>query len=158
MDSKILRQFNRIAISVKDLDRCLEFAKAAKFARKLEVKRGLITATIIAYARPFSANENHDFAIPTPSLKILKLSKSELELHHHLCDLRNKAIAHSDFELNPINPVDQMDKGFTISGFYYDPLREIAKITQIFDLATKVQKSLINRLFELNSIRMSPKA
>ena len=149
MGSHIDRQFNRVYISVKDMERCVEFAAAAEGVTELIIQRALITAAIVSYARPFSGNRNHEKAEATPPLSSLNLTAEERVLHDRLCKIRNQAIAHSDFEMNPSRPVEYHNTGFLVSSRIYDPLAEILNIRIIRALAQKVKTELENKLFDL---------
>lgn len=152
MPSHIDRQFNRVYISVKDMDQSVEFATAAERVSDPIVQRALLTATIVSYARPFSANRTHPSAVVQPPSVLGNLTEEERTLHERLCEIRNKAIAHSDFEMNPSRPVEYRDTGFLVASRLYDPLSESLNIPAIRALAEKLKKSFADKLFELSRI------
>jgi hypothetical protein len=149
------RQFNRVFISVKDMERAVEFAATAasgKFAQDHTVQRALITAAIVSYARPFSGNEDHERATATPPDILKHLITEEHKLHDKLCELRNQALAHSDFELNPVRPAAYQGTGFLVASRTYDPLEEGLNVREIHALAEKVKSLLRAKLHQLSAV------
>src|SRR3546814_2517582 len=128
------RQFNRAYISMRDMDRCiesLECAASALESKDYKAARALITAAVVCYARPFSGNIDHPRAIAHPSFKLSTLSPEERALHKHVLELRNKVIAHSDAERNPVRLNSSSSTGWVAGSKIYDPLAEAELIPQI---------------------------
>lgn len=97
------RQLKRLLISGKDLreaDRYLGVLESHPEAGPL--RDALLISAVICYARPFSHNQDSSQAVATPSLRTA-LPPELGELHDQLLMLRNKAIAHSDYEANSVN-------------------------------------------------------
>jgi hypothetical protein len=99
------REFNRYSIALFDLTKALEFATEAKRhpANSL-VHEALLLAAIVSYCRPFSGNEKAPDAPATSRLSVDafgELGDSDREIHARCEILRNKALAHSEFEFNP---------------------------------------------------------
>ena len=104
-------EINRLSISVRD------FEKSTSYLRVLDslnetvdeacgvlVCESLLLSSIVSYARPFSHNEKDEAAEADPKITgdVLEgLSEEELALHKKLIKLRNKAIAHSEWIMNP---------------------------------------------------------
>lgn len=151
--TELERQFVRVYISGKDFEQCVEYAAFAEAATEETVRRGLITASIISYARPFSANESHEKAIPKPPVSVDKhLTSEELLLHNRLCNIRNQAVAHSDFGMNPARLVEVIGRGHLVSSRLYDPMVEFSNIGKIRALADKMKKAMLNKEFELSRL------
>lgn len=153
MRDKLDRQFNRIYISVKDMEKCLAYFLAAEKTLTTEdwdTVGGLIAAGIIAYARPFSDNGPHERAVPKPPFSTSEFDDSEYKLHNHLIELRNTVIAHSDAEMNPSRVVEYRGTGFLVSSRVYDPLQETTNLKEFIALAKKVSDIFLNRMFELS--------
>jgi hypothetical protein len=122
--SSIERHFTRAHISKKDLEQCLSYLNALEKATDPDVRSGLFTAAVIAYARPFSGNKQHRLAEPNAPISLKRLPRDQRALHKCLCYIRNKAIAHSDYELNPSEPREFHTTAFLVKSNFYDPLDE----------------------------------
>ena len=67
------------------------------------IKKSLLISAIIAYSRPFSNNEKHDKATNTIVGNPKKiLEPTGYELHKKIISYRNKALAHSDYDMNRV--------------------------------------------------------
>lgn len=97
--------FNRLSISVRDFEQAVEFAeRAAATPRDDLAHRALLLSAIISYYRPFSPNERIPTTKATASLNIAdfgSLTSDEVKLHERLKTLRNKVLAHSEYDMNP---------------------------------------------------------
>jgi hypothetical protein len=98
-------RFNRLSISVRDFESAAEFAERAAATSPATLEhQALLFAAIVCYYRPFSPNERSQSAKANSSLKISDfrtLNMAELEIHEICKRLRNKALAHSEYEMNP---------------------------------------------------------
>ncbi len=102
---KLQAQAARYILSSNDFEEALSYLNAKPPEDTVVIRRALLTAAIVAYARPFTNNEKGSSAevTATVSLKLNNiLSKDELEQHKHLIEMRNLAIAHSTSELRPV--------------------------------------------------------
>jgi hypothetical protein len=99
------RDFNRYSIATRDLEKALEFASEARhYPANSVVYEALLFAAIVSYSRPFSGNEKLADAPAVAGLSvgvIGALSGLERKIHDRCRTLRNKALAHSEFALNP---------------------------------------------------------
>jgi hypothetical protein len=150
---EIARQLIRVRISMKDMEQCVVFASEVDSNSNAIYKQAFITAAIVSYARPFSRNKNHQKATAHTPVSLKSLTLKELELHKRICELRDKAIAHSDFDKNPTS-VHQFEKagggqGYIFRAQLYDPLSEAPNIHLILKLGKKIQSILVDKLFEL---------
>jgi hypothetical protein len=146
------RQFSRVRISINDMERAVEFAAvvaAGNFAQDQTLLRALITAAIVSYARPFSGNQDHEKATATPPDVLRRLTAEERKLHDTLCEIRNQAIAHSDFTMNPVGSVEYHSTGVSLTSRMYDPLSESLDIHAMQALAEKMRVEFQNKIFEL---------
>ena len=151
---KIERQIARVNVSIKDMQHCLEFTSIWDESLGEVLQRALITAAVISYTRPFSDNGDHPKATGRPLFSLSDLTKEEQQLHTRLCDVRNQAIAHSDFRMSSSRPVDfPGDRGVLMATKMYEPLIEAGRMKDIHSLATKVKQLFTDRLFELVAIR-----
>ncbi len=151
---KIDRQISRVNISIKDMQHCLKFTSAWNASLGDVLQRTLITAAVISYTRPFSGNEEHPRATGNPLFSTNDLTQEEHQLHERLRQVRDQAIAHSDFNMSSSRPVAYPgDSGVVMATRMYDPLSEAPKIQDIHSLATKVDKLLTSKLHELAAKR-----
>lgn len=143
------RQFNRLYISFKDMEQAGEFVAAAvggEFAENQMVQRALSTAAIVSYGRPFSGNQDHVKAVANPAVSLQSLTEEGHKLHGKLCNIQNQAMAHSDFEMNPIRPVMCQGSGWLVASRIYHPLSEAANVRTIYALAKKVKTEFLSKL------------
>jgi hypothetical protein len=97
------RQFNRIFISVKDMDRAVEFSTAARdFADDPAVQRDLITAAIVSYARSFSKNQDHPMAISHAPISLKHLLRKNAPCTPSSVSFEIELLHISDFDMNPV--------------------------------------------------------
>jgi len=79
------------------------------------LKRALLVAAIVAYARPFTSNakgaERRAATMLMGNPKRI-LGGEEYLLHEKVLSLRNEAIAHSDYDRRPTRFVKTMGTGF----------------------------------------------
>jgi hypothetical protein len=96
--------FNRLSIAVFDFEKSIAYAEeAARYSPEDLAHEALLFSAIVCYYRPFSPNEKKN----SPAASQLKLEEfspltaAESELHERCKELRNKALAHSEYEFNP---------------------------------------------------------
>jgi hypothetical protein len=99
MDAELLR----LQISHLDFESARDFIDVArKHEESSREYEALMLAAIICYARPFSNNELRTPEPPTVASSVsfspdaVLEKQADLELHHKLIRLRNKAIAHAE--------------------------------------------------------------
>lgn len=99
-------EFHRLSISKNDFENAVIFAKEAQqHSMSTRAHEALVFAAIVSYCRPFSQNEkkkNNSPASDRLSLEDFRpLSETETKLHTQCEDLRNQALAHSEYKRNP---------------------------------------------------------
>ena len=98
-------KFNRYSIALQDFDRANGYAThALNYPINTIEYEALLFAAIICYVRPFSRNEVTNMPQAVVLLRLedfSTLTDQERHLHDHCLRLRNKALAHSEFEMNP---------------------------------------------------------
>lgn len=105
-ENNLIPQFNRIHISKGDFEEALVYVKLYKDELSDVIKRALISSAIIAYSRPFCKNNGpKNRSVPFILGGYQKrLSANQIKIHKLILSLRNKAIAHSDYQLKPTHP------------------------------------------------------
>lgn len=150
---KLDRQFHRLLISKKDMEKAIAYLSAAAkthTAGDSDATAGLIAAAIVAYARPFSGNRNHARVTPNPPHPDRWLTREEKDLHKRIVELRNEVIAHSDADRNPTKVSEYRDTGFLVSSRVYDPIFEVEDIPRFLALSTKVLRSFEDKMFSIS--------
>jgi hypothetical protein len=96
---------NRLTISRHDFERCRDFLAALPDQEYGTITyEALLVAAIIFYSRPFSSNEKEKGAqaesrVDTAVLD--NLTAEESALHIRILELRNKAVAHAEWQFHP---------------------------------------------------------
>lgn len=153
------KQFNRTRISINDFEQArkyLEFLSTADLSQLDILRSSLLVAAIISYARPFSDNNAHEKA--AGKLKVSKkeirtlVGKQGLELHEKVLDLRNRAVAHSEYEMNPIKRVEKTagEQGFVLQSRFFNILGEKIDPNLFLELSRKMESLMRERLVTLN--------
>lgn len=98
-------EFNRYSIALFDFEQAVAYATEAQTHSAATLAyEALLFAAIVSYYRPFSPNEKNRNAQATSQLTTNNFSPFTTEdrsLHEKLKELRNKALAHSEFYFNP---------------------------------------------------------
>jgi hypothetical protein len=98
-------QFNRFSIALFDFEKAISYAEEAqKHLPNSLAHEALIFTAVISYYRPFSPNEKDKSAPAASRLKpsdFSPFSSDENEIHEKCEQLRNKALAHSEWSHNP---------------------------------------------------------
>jgi hypothetical protein len=97
--------FNRLTIAIIDFKKSIDYAEeAAQYSPSDLAHEALLFSAIVCYYRPFSPNEKKKDSAAASQLKLedfSPLTTAESELHERCKELRNKALAHSEYEFNP---------------------------------------------------------
>jgi hypothetical protein len=97
--------FNRFSIAVFDFEKSIAYAEeAARHSPGALAHEALLFSAIVCYYRPFSPNEKNKNSPAASQLKLEEfspLTATESALHERCKELRNKALAHSEYEFNP---------------------------------------------------------
>src|SRR4051812_28275480 len=98
-------QLHRARLSSDDFEEASQYIARARKTRDDFLKRALLTAAIVAYARPFTPNSGGLSRQATSQLKVnlQRLYKpDERALHERLLALRNEVVAHTDYDRKPV--------------------------------------------------------
>lgn len=153
MLDQLNKRFSRLYITNRDLHECLNYLGTIKLLKSEDViKRGLLTAAVVCYVRPWSGNNQHERANNKPEIPLKKiLNPLLLTVHEHICKVRHKAIAHSDFDWNTCSWSATLDKGgYATSGLFYDLLDGNLDLGQFYTLAETVFLFTCDRLHDLS--------
>jgi hypothetical protein len=148
-------QFSRVHISERDFAEAKEYLRTLQ-RRSLEpVRRALLLAAIVAYARPFSINETSPVHEATAQLPInlkRELTQDEFALHGRLMKLRNEALAHSQYSRKPAGRVMGTATGYLVQFRGFDVLLESIDRKLFEDMCNKLMQFCNRKLFELNNM------
>jgi hypothetical protein len=156
--TQISAQFARLHISQHDFEEAEEYLDELARQASAVARRALLTAAVIAYARPFTQNESSSGGKATPQVpgRMLRdFTTSERKLHSRLLDLRSKAVAHSTYASRPIKKVTVMQSGFSVEGSYFDLLSEgldrtlFQAMSRKLRIACRVEKLELSRKLPL---------
>ena len=146
-------QLNRTRLSHDD------FEEAGAYLRELEpqqsdvLRRGLLSAAIVAYVRPFTSNDRGSNGKATPVLAVRPkkiLSDTEVALHEKLVLLRNEVVAHSQYDRKPVARVSGTQSGFTMQGKIFDLLAEKIDVALFRVICDAMRYHCFNTMLELN--------
>ncbi len=132
-------EFNRWTLSRHDFEEAHEYLSVFDSHTDATVQRALLSASIVAYARPFSRHYENPKAhknIPRPDAI---LDSASLALHDKIIKLRNQGIAHSDYERKPTARVPIDSPGVMSWSKPFNPLSEGIDIAAFRALARRMQ-------------------
>lgn len=152
-DFQLAAKFNRARISIEDFKESIENLQVFKPDSDQIIGRALLTTAIIAYARPFLSSRggrgqatSRIFGIPEEVLL-----QEETELHNRVLELRNQAIAHSDFCRKSARRVGLASaSGFVTLCRPFNVLSENIDATALLSMAQKWKQHCVSTLFDLN--------
>lgn len=165
---EIKRTLRRLILTTTDLSQAQKFVELIlrnelykeADADSKTMNRGLQTAAIVSYSRPFS--NNYDFEHTSGQLSIEhleELSEDELKLHEHIIRLRNKAFAHTDSDVRDLK-IDIVDLAGLKTAFpqSHNPFapfpkeqwEEFNKIIKKVDASVSSQKIELQKQLDLN--------
>lgn len=150
---KLEAQFNRANISGKDFAEAEDFLHVYSDELSDTLRRALLVAAIVAYARPFTSNDVGTEGLSTDMLKGNPkqiLSDEEFILHEKILSLRHEAIAHSDYDRRPTRFVETVGTGFLTKSKPFDVLSEAIAIAAFLALCTKMKNHCTDLLFSLS--------
>ena len=157
------KQFNRINISIKDLDQAIKYLKRfneiPSDSKDFEVRSAFLVAAIISYIRPFTNNYDNAFAtgkqeyVKSEQTEIIEMTNQRVfDYHKKIKDLRNKAIAHSDYKKNPTQRIKEhsTENGFLTISYPFNILSVDLDTSIFLQLAEAGKKVFENKLCVLN--------
>jgi hypothetical protein len=157
VDSDIRRRFNRAHISRRDFKKAIGFIGAAMKHDPASIEyEALMVSAIVYYARPFSGNERGKTPPSDPYLEVdvaQLLGDDDFRLHDRIVKMRNKAVAHSEFDKYPVQimavPEPNSDAGFTASSQSWHVLNERIDLDVFKRIAEALHQKCLNLCFDL---------
>ena len=121
------RQYNRVTLSERDFRQAEAFLAAYDTGLPNVQQEALLLAAVVCYARPFTSNEKKADAKAVCRLPVDPesfLSADQMSLHNRLMTLRHKAVAHAEFDLDPVELLEVYPDGMSTRGPYFDILQQ----------------------------------
>lgn len=110
-------------MSRRDFQEAHEFLARLAHEKSKTVRYALLTAAIVAYARPFSPNENNKNSearnklhIPPTSI----LDPAQMAVHTEVRRLRNKLVAHAEYAESPVRLIEAHKDSMVLLGPYVE--------------------------------------
>ena len=159
LDAATRRRFNRAHISRRDFAKAIGFIKAAAdHPQDSPEYEALLLAAIIAYARPFSPNERDKSARSDARLDVdvRHVLGSDSALHARLVEIRNKAVAHSEFAYYPVESMPGSSRyaegshGFVSVSRNWHVVNEQIDLTAFERIANALCVKCTNDLFDID--------
>ena len=152
-ETKMEAQFSRAHISMRDFEEARDYLQAHREEYPDIVKRPLLVAATVSYARPFTDNDPGDEGQSTPRLAVrLKklLTPEETSLHERLLAIRHEAVAHSAYARKPARRVPGPKPGFLVKSKPYDILSEPIDLELFLALSAKLAHHCFDSMNALN--------
>ena len=116
MDEEQRNTLRRTHIAAYDFQRAVEFIEAGgKHGIETLEHEGLLVAAVVHYARPFSNNEERSKKVLPSDRSIAVDAAKELgadhALHERILVIRNKAVAHAEWEYYPTDRIPDAGSG-----------------------------------------------
>lgn len=146
------RQFNRVALSRQDFREAREFLKEVNPGLTRTQEEALLMSAVICYARPFSQNDRDEKSEATAKMQgnpATILDQAEFELHVRILKFRNKAVAHTDYDFDPVTLIDVQPDGMKMKGPYFELRRADIPLTTFASAIEKMIAHCSNLLFKL---------
>jgi hypothetical protein len=120
-------QLHRVLLSQHDFREAQEYLRVVCPPNSEVIARALLVSAVVAYCRPFTPNERTKDAKATPYLPV-KPSKvfvaEERALHAKLLELRNQALAHTQYSRKPIARIEGSFRGFSYHNVAFSILNQ----------------------------------
>jgi hypothetical protein len=140
-------------LSHDDFEEALQYIAKLAGAQDDVLRRALLSAAIVAYARPFSNNSGGATGSATSQLAVRLnkvLTAEEQRLHETLISLRNEVVAHTDFDRKPVKRLKGTHAGFTMSGKLFDLLAQPIDLSLFQAMCNGLRAHCFHSMMELN--------
>jgi hypothetical protein len=151
---QLLAQLHRARLSSDDFAEASEYLLQFGEVQNDVLKRGLLTASVICYCRPFTASRGGFSPHATAQLRVSlrKLfTPQERKLHDTLMSLRNEVVAHTAYSRKPVRRLKGSASGFTMSGKLFDLLSERIDTMLFSAMCGVLRGHCFNSMMQLNA-------
>jgi hypothetical protein len=149
-----LRQLLRARLSSDDFKEAGQYLTVIETAEDDVVRRGLLTAAIVAYYRPFTNSDEGSAGNATSRLSVnieKLLNQDEQDMHAVLKALRNEVIAHTAYDRKPVERKEGLLSGVTMCGPEFDLLAEKLDLPLFQKMCRVLGGHCFSKILELNS-------
>ncbi len=145
-------KFDRASISRKDFAEAENYLRAYRDGLSGTLRRALLVAAIVAYARPFTSNDSGAKGLATVRLtgnpkRIL--SSEEFRLHQQILGLRNEAFARSEYDRKPTWFMKTLGMGLRTRSKPFDVLAESIPIDTFLAICMKMWSHCTGTVYRL---------
>lgn len=147
----MMRNFCRATISERDFEEAEGYLVEYPDSTSIMARKAFLVAAIIAYGRPFTNNEQSSDSKASAKVSLINghlLTDQEKRMHESLLKLRNKAIAHSEFEYNPVDLGEVAVNGISFRADSFEILNEGIDVNAFLVLVRKRKKQAMDTGFE----------
>ena len=127
-------KLNRALISHEDIGEAQQYLRLLEQldpASDAVVRRALLTAAVVAYSRPFRKSRGGDKAANYLPVNLDQcFTPAQLAAHQKILDLRDTAVAHSDYAKKPASRVAGNLAGFSFWGARFDLLQQQLNVAE----------------------------
>ncbi len=156
----------RLAMSNRDLLECDGYLRTLingflqpssdEYSDHNIIRRSLISAAIVAYSKPFGGNSGADISTKQIDVQDFIGPNFDLKLHKKILELRNKAVAHGDADIVPVQLIDHNIEGMlVVAELPLDLFSEISPeimLSNVHNLLENIQSHLHQYSDELREI------
>jgi len=146
-------RFARAHISKRDFEEAEDYLHAFRGDNADSVKRAILVAATVSYARPFTENDPGNEGLSTRRLAV-SLTKllvpDQLALHKRLLAIRHEAVAHSAYARKAARRVPGIGLGFLVKSKPYDILAEPIDVQLFLALCKKLSDHCFDLMYALN--------
>jgi hypothetical protein len=150
---RLEREYNRLSISIHDFEAATSYLGLFDETSSYVLQDAIASAAVVAYARPFKGS---NAGIEQLSARKLTFDLAEIfdakQLHMHdtIIALRDRGIAHSDYDLKPTRRIQGPKGGGTMSeGKTFNP-QEGLNIAMFRDLAHRLHVHCVTLKIEIS--------
>lgn len=112
------------------------------------VRQSLLSSAVVSYCRPFGSNNGAGIA--TKQISIDLFDSDDTALHSELMRLRNKAVAHSDADIVPVQLLDHDKDGLLLVAELPFELAQEVSATQLKSHISNILGQIQEKLHDLS--------
>lgn len=161
LDDKDKKKYRRLILTSIDLEQASSWGNCIlennlcdeSISSNKDMARGLQTAMIVAYVRPFSGNNKTEDTLQRPMLSLKSiLSDEQWNLHNCICNKRNTVFAHSDSDVRDLEvSVININGQMSILPISHNPyvMQNESELRDFLNLVKKVHEVVSDKIVEL---------
>ena len=147
-------QLNRTVLSSEDVREARGYFAALATELPEVARRGLMTAAIVAYARPFVGVRSGSAVQEATSQLKVKLqdvfTAEDIGQHHQLLALRQKVVAHTDYGVKPVRRYEGTRHQFSMDLHHFELLDQGVDPVRSARMCSKLEAHCFTQCLGLN--------